>query len=207
MLRSIVTTRGAVPFPEFMAERVYMREFTKNGGLPVDLARWQTTVDAMLDGIDAPGPIYLMVDQKEVKANDTHRRGGIHIDGYWIPAKQCWSQPGPSWLYGGHGTGGHSTGGKGGHNTGHRFAADEWPSEAIVLASDVIGCRAFDGEFDAGIGEGGSCDHIDLSMTNEILMQDHVCYAGNVTMLHESIPIMRDVNRTVVRLNIPGWSP
>lgn len=228
MLRSVVTTRGIVPFPAFLAERVYMREFTQKGGLPRDLSRWQPTVDAMLDGIETHGPIYLMVDQKEVKANDTHRRGGIHIDGYWNPGKQGWDTPGPSWLYGGHGFGGgHVVEAPAGHvihrghwiperrghripvedTPRHRFTVAEWPSEAIVLASDVVGCRAFDGEFDEGIGEGGSCDHIDLSKTTEILMKDHVCYAGNVTMLHESIPLATDARRTVVRLNIPGWSP
>lgn len=209
-MKSIVTVRPtAITFPAFMAERIYMREFTKKGGLPDDIKHWQPTVDQMLDGIDAPGSIYLMVDQREVKAGETHRRSGIHIDGYWIPAKQAWNQPGPSWLYGSHGTGGgggHGHGG-GGHSTGHRFADAEWSSEAIVLASDVQGCRAFEGEFEGGVGKGGSCDHIDLSKTNEIVMQPGVCYAGNVTMLHESIPINHDAKRTVVRLNVPGWSP
>lgn len=226
-MKSIVTVRPTpVTFPEFLAERIYMREFTKKGGLPQDIKRWQRTVDAMLDGIDAPGPIYLMVDQKEVPAGYTHRRGGVHIDGYWVPAKQAWDQPGPSWLYGHHGHGGHGFGshiveprsghripGERGHRIPvedtprHRFADAEWPAEAIVLASDVQGCRAFEGEFDGGIGSGGSCDHIDLSKTNEIVMQPGVCYAGNVTMLHESIPLKQSAKRTVVRLNIPGWSP
>lgn len=231
MIQSIVTQRGAVRFPAFMAERIYMQEFTKKEGLPFGMSRWQGTVDAMLDGIETDGPIYLMVDQKIVEPNMTHRRGGIHIDGYWNPGKQAWDTPGPNWLYaGGHGHGGGHRTQPSGHSHGHiveprsghripvrrgpssirpehRFAESEWPAEAIILASDVSACRAFHGEFDGKVGEGGSCDHIDLSRTEEIRLDAGVCYAGNVTMLHESLPLEHGGVRTVVRLNVPGWTP
>lgn len=32
-------------------------------------------------------------------------------------------------------------------------------------------------------------------------------YAGNVSMLHESMPLPTDTLRTLVRINVPGWSP
>lgn len=224
-LQSVVTTRGYAHFPAFLGERIYMREFTKAGGLPKDISRWQGTVDAMLDGVDTDGPIYLMVDQAYVQAGKTHRRGGIHIDGYWNPGLRCWNQPGPSWLYGSHEhKGKHWTGHmiepRSGHripipkpfdirdSPRHRFAKEEWPPEAIILASDVGECcRAFRGAFDSMIGDGGDCSHIDLSKTEEVMMRGHVVYAGNVTMLHESLPVPHEVARTVVRLNVPGWSP
>ena len=120
MLNSIVQQRGAVTFPAHTGERVYMREFRKSTGLPAHLSRWQSTIDAMLDGVDTDGPIYLMIDQGVVKATSSHRRPGLHIDGYWNPAISA------------HGGGGRhsrtpSDEGRGGHGGGrHCSGADSW---------------------------------------------------------------------------------
>lgn len=100
--QSVIETRGFVTFPEFMAEKVYMREFYKKDGLPEDLCRWQETVDAMLDGVETDGPIYLMIDEGIVQPGFTHRRKGLHIDGYW--------NPGLSAHGNGHGGGGSHKG-------------------------------------------------------------------------------------------------
>lgn len=181
---SNVQQRGFVPFPEFTGERVYMREFTKAAGLPPDLARWQDTVDAMLDGVDTSGPIFLMVDQAPVKVATTHRRPGLHVDGYWNPA-----------LYA-HGHGG-------GHG-GHRIDGAE--SEALILASDVLGCAAYVGRFDGQPGDGGDCAHIDASGLLRVDMEPGRAWAGHTLhMLHEALPVRRDCLRTVVRLNVRGW--
>lgn len=184
---SNVQQRGAVPFPAFTGERVYMREFAKTAGLPADLTRWQDTVDAMLDGVNASGPIFLMVDQAPVKAATTQRRPGLHVDGYWNPAL---------YAHGRHGVGGHG---------GHRIDGAE--SEALILASDVLGCAAYVGEFDGKPGSGGDCAHIDASGLLRVDMEPGRAWAGHtLTMLHEALPVSRDCLRTVVRLNVRGWS-
>lgn len=202
-MKSIVQTIGAVSFPAFMAERVYMREFTKAKGLPSDLKRWQPTVDQMLDGVDTDGPIYIMVDQKIVEPNGTHRRPGMHLDGYWNAAAGRHQRPG-------------------GHITDlHNLQASAWenqkpwnailkpgqtlPHEALILASDVVGCRALLGEWEGVIGEGGDVSHLDLSHMDEFVMQANIAYAGNVTMLHESIALPVGAQRSLVRLSVPGF--
>jgi hypothetical protein len=197
---SVVQQRGAVAFPEFTGERVYMREFRKADDLPFDLARWQPTVDAMLDGVTADGPLYLMIDQGVVRGGVSHRRPGVHIDGYWNPAVRTHG-----------GTGGHI--GKSAHGGGrHVSGADTWADsdyierEGILLASSVQAARAFDGSFVGQPGVGGDCTHIDLSGLREIPMLSGYAYAGNVTMLHESVPMAFDCERTLVRINVPGWS-
>lgn len=180
---SSVKRRGRVAFPAFTGERVYMREFTKAAGLPADLRRWQDTVDAMLDGVDASGPIYLMVDQGVVRSGVTHRRPGVHVDGYWIPRLQA------------HGGGG------GQHRT--NGAAE---METLAIASDVLGCAAYVGPFDGIPGVGGDCAHIDLCGMQRVEMEPgHVWMGHTLHMLHESLPVPRDCLRTVVRLNVPGW--
>lgn len=213
-MQSIVQARGSVRFPAFNKERHYMRPFTQAEGLPKDLRHWQTTVDQMLLGVDAPGPIYIMIDQSEVRAGAAQRRPGVHIDGYWNPGLSA------------HDSGGHVTKATGSHrpepvhlsspraawdtspprwNTAH--LKGQWPAEAIILASDVQACRALVGAWDGVIGDGGDCSHLALAGLESITMQPNVAYAGNVTMLHESLPVAQDCRRTLVRLNVPGWTP
>lgn len=192
-MKSILEKRGAVTFPAFLGERVYMREFRKKDGLPADLARWQSTVDAMLSGVDVAGPVYLMVDQGLVKAGSTQRRGGLHIDGYWIAESQC------------HGS--HS-GRRVGWDTGPKWKhCDFSEPEAVILAGSVCASRALVGTYDGKIGDGGDCRHIDTEGLREVVLREGVAYAGNVSMLHESTPVVEDCYRTLVRLNVPGWSP
>jgi hypothetical protein len=96
-------------------------------------------------------------------------------------------------------------------DTGPKWSTDigneEWAPEAIILASDVQACRAYEGEYDGIPSHGGDCSHIDTRGMRETFMRSGVAYAGNVCMLHESLPIAQDCLRTVVRLNVPGWSP
>lgn len=189
---SRVVEMGRVEFPEFLGERIYMREFRLETGLPADLKRWQPTVDQMLVGVDTDEPIYLMVDQGMVKANTSHRRPGAHIDGYWIAAKQR------------HGGGGGHAG---------RWDRPSWNScdfdkaEGLILASDFCACRALVGEFEGSPGEGGDCSMLDLSQLAEVKLLAGIAYAGNVTMVHESLPVACDTARTLVRLSVPGWEP
>jgi hypothetical protein len=266
-MQSVMQEVGFVNFPEFTGERIYMREIFKDRPLPRDLKRWQLTVNQMLEGIDTDGPLYLMVDQKIVSPNTSHRRPGIHIDGYWIPAIQA------------HGGGGSHVGVEesAGRHSGHgshtgivpererieteipvgrikhkkspqeRFntidprtgkpklkASGEWRSywetpkleantpgdwrapawqmevntmkrpESIILASDVVACRALLGDWSGIVGDGGDCSHLDLSHLSERIMEAHTAYVGNVGMLHESLVLPVETKRTVVRLNVPG---
>lgn len=192
-MKSCIKPIGPVTFPEHTGERVYMLPFTKRDGLPLELLHWQLTIDAMLQGVDTDGVIYLMIDQGEVKAGNTHRRGGPHIDGNWIVEA------------GRHGKGGgrHNirNGKWGGWNSG------DLKPEGIILASDVAACAAWDGEIEGEPAEGGDCSQLDLTAAKRILIPSHLAVAGNVTMVHESLPIDHDCKRTVVRLNVPNWEP
>ncbi|QIG69838.1 hypothetical protein F67_I3_11_012 [Rhizobium phage RHph_I3_11] len=210
--QSVIEARGFVQFPEFIAERVYMREFYKDKGLPDDLCRWQDTVDAMLDGVDTDGPIYIMIDEGIVQPGMTHRRKGLHIDGYWNPGLRA------------HGTGhrpspgGHRPVDRHGyirdvHSPRRHFSgptswgeADFKEPEAIILASSLSAARGYVGEFEGPIGEGGDCDLIDLSGLAIVPMYADRVYACNVTGLHRSMPVSVECKRQLVRLNVPGWT-
>ena len=200
-MQSIVKELGTVTFPVHTMERVYMREFRKEVGLPSELKRWQPTIDQMLLEVDTDGPIYLMIDQGLVKANTTHRRKGVHIDGYWIPEVQAHGGAPGSHIFAknkGYWDGDY-------WNTNPKAA--DWPNEALILASSVSASNAYIGEWDGIIKDGGDCSHLDLSKLQRIALEANKVYAGNVTMLHESTPVMEDVLRSLVRLSVPGWSP
>lgn len=180
-MKSQLKEIGRVRFPKHTGEKVYMLPFLQGEGLPKHLTRWQPTVDAMLAGIKTDKPIYLMIDQGEVKSGQTHRKPGAHIDGNWLPDIKAHG-----------GTGGH------GHST------KRMTDEALILAADVSACKAYVGEVDGEPGEGGDCSHLNLSRTKPVRLKAGRAYIGNVTMLHESLPIKTDCKRTVVRLNAPG---
>lgn len=206
--QSIIQCLGTVAFPAFMAERVYMHEFRKESGLPVNLQRWQPTVDAMLEQVDTDGPIYLMVDQKQLNSGDLHRRSGVHIDGYWHPAIQAHGggqnpfapSHGPAPRHSGIST-------KGRWDNNNWAHADFSEPEGILLASDIQACRAFKGSYTGMPKEGGDYSHLDLSQLEEVILEPGRVYAGNVNMLHETLPVSQACTRTLVRLNVPGWTP
>lgn len=218
-MKSILQRRGAVPFPEFSGERVYMRPFHKARGLPFDLRRWQPTVDAMLQGVDVAGPIYIMIDQGVVQQGTAQRRPGLHIDGYWIPALRAHgAEPADEWNPpkdlgehsstpadpGVHAASARASGPGGTHKWSH---SDFRTPEALILASDVCGSRALVGEFDSPPGEGGDYTHLATAGLQPVDLLAGIAYAGNVTMLHESLPLKVATPRTLVRLNVPGWAP
>lgn len=240
-MQSIVQQRGAVNFSSFNGDRIHMLTIDRDKPLPEVAKRWQQTIDDMMHGIDHDGPVYLMVDQKRVEAGKLHRRGGMHIDGFWVPGTLITGGRYPdeySTMLAGHKTDVIPTPGfktdvqweednkerltqiqrkrkiderlkniekKADGKHGHRVQpSDGWPNETIILASNVPACRALVGDWGGIIGEGGDVSHLDLSHMREIQLQAGIAYAGNVTFVHESLPVLHDCERTVVRLNVPG---
>lgn len=197
MYKSIVKELNPVTFPEFTGERIYMQKFYKKQGLPKHLSHWQNTVDQMLLQVDTDQPIFLMVDQSVVQPNTSHRRPGPHIDGYWIEELQA----------------------HGGSSGGHRFnneteiltaINDGWNTvnlsepESIIFTSDISGCKGFIGEWDGILGKGGDCSDICLDSLSQVIMEANNAYMGNISFIHESIPLTVQTQRTLVRLNLKG---
>ena len=197
---SVIQARNIIVFPKHNNERIHMLKIYRDVLLPSELKHWQHTVDNMLIDIESDSPMYLMIDQKFVPANTYHRRPGIHVDGYWC---------------------------EGNKHTGHRpiqashrplppshlpnaktweTAAFEEP-EALLLASNVSACQVYTGEYHGVIGEGGNAENINVHHLTKSVLKANICYAGNAALLHETIALPFDCERTVVRINVPGWSP
>lgn len=192
--RSEVKRGEAVCFPEFTGERIYMRRFFQTEGLPSDLKRWQSTVDAMLEGVRTQLPIFFMVDQRMVRAGQCHRRPGVHVDGYWHEELKA------------HGGGGHRPEPPQ-HRPfpvpGHQGHSLSGSAELLILASNVLGCRAYVGTADEEPQSGGDCSHFDLRRLERVPLEPGFAWRGETgTLLHESLPVAEDCQRTVVRLNV-----
>ena len=193
MYKSKVKELNKVDFPEFIGERVYMQKFFKDEGLPSHLERWQKTVDQMLLNIDTKdNPIFIMIDQGIIQPNTSHRRPGPHIDGYWVEELKAHG-----------GSGGHRM-----HLNNKWQVPNPWNHvnltvpESIVLASDIMGCKGYLGDWDGVLGEGGDCSTIDLSGLAEMHLKADTAYQGNIGFIHESIPLPEQTQRTLVRLSI-----
>ena len=206
----IKTSDGS--FPEFKGERFYMVPFFKKEGLPMESKHWQPTVDQMLQGVDTDQEIYIMIDQSFVKAGTSHRRPGLHIDGYWVASESGHSGYGAK-KAGKHG--GHcpmKMAGKHSSHGGSKKAINCWDtatfeeSEVIILASNVSAARAFTGSYQGVINSMGNCAHLSTEGLKEVMLEANKTYIGNVNFLHESLPVSEDCFRTVVRLNVPGFS-
>jgi hypothetical protein len=180
---STIKRRASVIFPAYTGERVYMQPFLKVDGeilLPSRLARWTDTVAQMLYSIETTARMYLMIDQAEVKVGESHRRPGPHIDG-------TWSERG------------------GGSRTPDFEAKAAFEGELVILASSVCGCVAYVGSYDpVGFKAGGDCSAMDLSGLQKVTLEAGYAYVGTAATIHESIPIHRTCNRTLVRINVPA---
>lgn len=210
-MRSYIQARDKVTFPDVRGHRVYMHIFMPYMGLPEELKVWQPTVDAMLYGVDAP-LAYLMIDQGFVNQGEMLRRPGLHIDGYWHPGSghhghRLSAHGTPREPYGhGHPPSGHDTSG---HKNRPRHGHGSWGSdkEAIILASDHLGCMGYIGEYEPNFGEGGDASSVNTGDLWGVPLLAGYVWAANVRSLHESTPALYDQYRTVVRLNVPGWEP
>lgn len=188
MLSSIVTLSPVV-FPAFTGERLYMIPFTREAGLPEEFQRWQPTVDSMLEGLAFTGKCFLTVDQGTVTAGNSQRRGGVHVDGWWDEASCTHKSPRPP---------GHRI-----DRIGHGLPV----YEGLALASNVAhSTAAYLGEYSGVPSAGGDFSHLDLSTLTRVELEPNRAYIGGaLEMLHESLPLAQDCERTFVRLNVQGW--
>lgn len=201
---STIRVGETITFPPFADERHYMVPFDIATGLPSHLAHWQETVDTMLSGVGGR-VAYLMIDQARVLPGCLHRRGGPHVDGNWIEGIRTHggSGNGPGHVHPGTTTPSPPKPDPGPHHSHRGHAHLSYRPEAIILASDIEGCRAYVGSFHGEPKDDGDCSHLDFSNAVAIAMRAGVAYVGNVTMVHESLQIAAGGRRTLVRLNVP----
>lgn len=85
MIESQIKDFGALQLPEFSGTRVMMMPFLMQApyaSLPDSLSHWREAVSTICELATAKqGVGYLTIDEALVRAGETHRRPGLHVDG------------------------------------------------------------------------------------------------------------------------------
>lgn len=167
-------------FPEFTGERIMMMPVIlgKLDGIP---EQYKTLIKSLYWRIERRfyGEIgYLTIDEKELKAGETLRRGGLHVDGYY------------------HGRCGAWGGGGGWGSVGN----------GMLTLSSTSHCRAYLGIIKGSPKDEGECDH--LIMPNEgVTFDAREVYWVDGACVHESLPVEEDTKRQFIRLSMPSNAP
>lgn len=184
MRKSIVSAAGAIQFPAFTGAYLYMYELdVANPCLPPEFAEWVGATAAVVQAARnvglTEGVAFLTIEQKSVKAGETPRRKGRHIDGNHLMG---W---GGGWV-----------------TELEEYAQRGCDTGGFVMAASHSSCDVWEGEWEGRAGDGGDCDHIDVSKMKHGRMQANVIYVGNHA-LHESVPADQDMDRSFIRLTLP----
>ena len=171
-LVSNFSTVGAIKFPEFLGRQVHMHEFNiDNPSMPIGFEDYLEVVNSLCESVS--GTAYLTVDEKIVQSGNSHRRGGAHLDGRWMPD------------LGTHKGGGHVQAGV---------------NNPLIVASSVEGCVAYGGEFEGVPKEDGDLEHIRDQLGKGEVLKCNQGYLLSPDCVHESIPLLHTTKRSFIRI-------
>jgi len=194
MIKSISKKLIEVSFPSFEGE-IKMLPFNLSDLSSIP-KQFLELVMSMINFLPVKeGIAYLTVDGKMIPAGSSHRRGGAHIDGNYIPEMCGW---------GSSGTGGN--GWKVGENgraldsDTHKLSYNN-PDGGMLIVSDYAGCKGWNGAFNGEPGIGGDCRHIELD--KGFILEPNTVYYGSSQFIHESLPLEKEVYRTMIRITLP----
>lgn len=186
MLNSNFTTLVAVALPTAELERqYYMHGFdVQKPSAPAGFEDYLPVIQSLIDASGVTEGIgYLTVDEKLLKAGETQRKPGPHVDGCYVPLVRAW----------GHGGGGWN------HNC--NIIPGRMP---VIVASNFAACKAWPGQFDAEPKSDGDLSHLDLG--EGVLLEPNMGYLLSPDCIHESLPMPHDVARTFIRIALPVGS-
>lgn len=175
-----VWNHTAIQFPEFSGTRIMMMP-VRLGSLDGVPLHYQDLVTKLYEVMEHRfiGEIgYLTIDEREVQANQTLRRSGLHVDGYY------------------HGRCGAWGGGGGWGSVGN----------GMLTISSTPHCKAYLGMFEGTPGDEGECDHLSLPNEGEVFEAGHIYWVDGACV-HESMPVAEDTKRQFVRLSMPSNGP
>lgn len=225
MIKSTLQEAGHITFPEFAGTRVMMMPIVIGdaASLPDDVlpAGWHDPIGQLSEIATSKRPEvagcvgYLTIDEAVIREGLTHRRPGLHTDGYaafseGAQAYGAWGGfPGP-WAT---------------HEPEHR--EPEPPEEprrhygawggfpgpwattnslGMLSASSVVGCEAFHQTFDGQSGSNGDCSHLadQLDRDSRVVLEPNVVYAMDGDTVHRSLVHTEQEARQFVRLSMPS---
>lgn len=206
---------GSIMFPQFAGVRIMMMPFRLESpadSIPDSLAAWREALGQLCRmGPAKKGVAYLTIDEALVRAGETHRRPGLHVDGI-----------GPRLAAGSWGGGGWAGGDpspdpkpekptekpkKGGRTV--RTSAPWRERRGMIVAASHVGCRGWHQAFVGFPGSNGDCAHLaaQRESAKEVVMRANQAYWCAPLAVHESLPVPVDVRRQFVRISMPNDCP
>jgi hypothetical protein len=204
---------GSIVLPEFSGlDLLYMHKTRLDEvKLPDGYKHYEKPIKQMFDNLsDRNNVCYITIDEK-ILNNQTHRRGGRHVDFNWFEGQGHYGEDIPD-SPGGHRAIGNHHGTPPTSPTHRPFISGSWdnsPTEwrrstdgGVLLISNFEGCRAWDGEYDESlIGEGGDCEKVPVQNLKSEILPANVPFFVNAYGIHESIKIEQMVKRNLIRVN------
>lgn len=183
---SELLNRGTVTLPDYSGVRVLMMPFhlhDPKGSLPESLQPWVKALRTMVAVSPCQkGTGYLTIDEATVQSGRTHRRPGLHVDGWAGDAGDS-----GVWSYGG---------GWGAREGG------------MVMATNILGSVAYEQNFDGEPKAYGDCEHLRSQCGESTPLVPGVIWWLSALTVHESIPHNTTVPRQFIRISMPsnaGW--
>lgn len=175
-----IWNHSPLSFPAFSGTRIMMMP-VKLGfldGIPAHYHELMESLYAVMERRFVGQIGYLTIDERTLQPNETLRRGGLHVDGYYHGRCGAW---------GGGGT---------------------WGSvgNGMLTISSTPHCKAYLGMIDGQPRDEGECDHLVMPNEGELFEAGHVYWVDGACV-HESLPVKEVTNRQFVRLSMPSNGP
>lgn len=134
------------------------------------------------------GEAHLTIDEKVVLAGASQRRPYPHVDGCFVKSMGSWTHPptGPSWLH-----------------YCNNVGAGHVARMPVIVAASEIGCRAWEGKFNAQPASDGDLSHIVKQLDNGTIFHANFGYLLSPDCVHESMIMTKDTPRSFIRIALP----
>jgi hypothetical protein len=130
------------------------------------------------------GKAYMTVDEKIVQPGRSQRRPGPHVDGQFLPESASW---------------GHDGGG-GWNHICNNVPMARMP---VIVAASAVGCRVWDGDFDAQPAPDGDLSHIVDRLGEGEIVPAGMGYLLSPDCVHESMVFEAPTQRSFLRIALP----
>lgn len=166
--------------PEFSGTRIMMMPVIigELDGIPERFHSLMKTLFALCEGRFFGEVGYLTIDERDLKAGDTLRRPGLHVDGVYNGRAGSWG--GGGWGPAGNG---------------------------MLTVSNTSHCKAYLGLVHGEPGLEGECDQVDLVQAVPHRFEANKVYWVDGLCVHESLPVETDQKRQFIRLSMPNKAP
>lgn len=131
------------------------------------------------------GLAHMTVDEKVVNAGMSQRRPKPHVDGCFMPFVGDW---------------GHGGGGGWAHGC-NNIPLGEFKRMAVIVAASAVGCRVWQGKFDAEPSRDGDLSH--LALPEGKVLPPNTGYLLSADCVHESMIQPVHTQRTFLRIALP----